>query len=63
MLVYLICYGAGMLFASCANYYMSGISLILAAVMLVCALAGCGAEKGGKVAFDDFVYRHDGPLQ
>ncbi len=34
MLVYLICYGAGMLFASCANYYMSGISLILAAVYL-----------------------------
>ena len=28
------------------------ISLILAAVMMVCALAGCGAEKGGTVATD-----------
>lgn len=34
MLVYLICYGAGMLFASSAHYCMSGISLILAACYL-----------------------------
>ena len=34
MLVYLICYGAGMLFASSAHYYMSGASLILAAMYL-----------------------------
>lgn len=34
MLVYLICYGAGMLFASSAHSYMSGISLILAALYL-----------------------------
>lgn len=34
MFVYLICYGAGMLFASSAHYCMSGISLILAAVYL-----------------------------
>ena len=34
MLVYLICYGAGMLFASSAHYCMSGLSLILAAVYL-----------------------------
>ena len=34
MLVYLICYGAGMLFASSAHYCMSGISLILAASYL-----------------------------
>ena len=34
MLVYLICYGAGMFFASSAHYYMSGISLILAACYL-----------------------------
>lgn len=34
MLVYLICYGAGMLFASGAHFYMSGISLILAALYL-----------------------------
>ncbi|MBQ7795342.1 MAG: oligosaccharide repeat unit polymerase [Lachnospiraceae bacterium] len=34
MLVYLICYGAGMLFASSAHYCMSGISLILAALYL-----------------------------
>lgn len=34
MLVYLICYGAGMLFASSAHYCMSGISLVLAACYL-----------------------------
>lgn len=34
MLVYLILYGAGMLFASSAHYYMSGVSLILAALSL-----------------------------
>ena len=34
MLVYLICYGAGMLFASSVHYYMSGASLILAATYL-----------------------------
>lgn len=34
MLVYLILYGAGMLFASSAHYYMSGASLILAALYL-----------------------------
>lgn len=34
MLIYLICYGAGMLFASSAHYCMSGVSLILAAVYL-----------------------------
>ena len=34
MLIYLICYGAGMLFASSAHYCMSGISLLLAAVYL-----------------------------
>ena len=34
MVVYLILYGAGMLFASSAHYYMSGISLILAALYL-----------------------------
>ena len=34
MVVYFLCYGAGMLFASSAHYYMSGISLILAAVYL-----------------------------
>ena len=34
MLVYLLCYGAGMLFASSAHYYMSGFSLMAAAVYL-----------------------------
>ena len=34
MFVYLILYGAGMLFASSAHYYMSGGSLILAALYL-----------------------------
>ncbi len=34
MLVYLICYGAGMLFASSAHYYMSGASLLMAALYL-----------------------------
>lgn len=34
MLIYLILYGAGMLFASSAHYYMSGVSLILAALSL-----------------------------
>lgn len=34
MVVYLILYGAGMLFASSAHYYMSGMSLILAALYL-----------------------------
>ncbi len=34
MLVYMILYGAGMLFASSAHYYLSGISLILAALYL-----------------------------
>lgn len=34
MLVYLFCYGAGMLFASSAHYYMSGASLLMAAVYL-----------------------------
>jgi len=34
MVVYLILYGAGMLFASSAHYYMSGASLILAALYL-----------------------------
>lgn len=34
MLVYLICYGAGMLFASSAHYYMSGVSLLMAALYL-----------------------------
>ena len=34
MLVYFLCYGAGMLFASSAHYCMSGLSLILAAVYL-----------------------------
>lgn len=34
MLVYLICYGAGMLFASSAHYCMSGVSLVLAALYL-----------------------------
>lgn len=34
MLVYVLLYGAGMLFASSAHYYMSGISLILAALYL-----------------------------
>lgn len=34
MLVYLICYGAGMLLASGAHFYLSGISLILAAFYL-----------------------------
>ncbi len=34
MLVYLICYGAGMLFASSAHYYMSGASLLIAALYL-----------------------------
>lgn len=34
MLIYLICYGAGMLFASSAHYCMSGMSLILAALYL-----------------------------
>lgn len=34
MFVYLICYGAGMLFASSAHYCMSGLSLVLAAVYL-----------------------------
>lgn len=34
MLVYLILYGAGLLFASSAHSYMSGISLILAALYL-----------------------------
>ena len=34
MFVYLILYGVGMLFASSAHYYMSGFSLILAALYL-----------------------------
>ena len=34
MLVYLICYGAGMFFASSAHYCMSGLCLILAAAYL-----------------------------
>ena len=34
MFVYLICYGAGMLFAYSAHYCMSGLSLVLAAVYL-----------------------------
>ena len=34
MLVYVLCYGAGMLFASSAHYYLSGASLLLAAVWL-----------------------------
>ena len=34
MLVYMILYGAGMLFASSAHYYMSGFCLILAAIYL-----------------------------
>ena len=34
MVVYLILYGAGVLFASSAHYYMSGMSLILAALYL-----------------------------
>lgn len=34
MVVYLILYGCGMLFASSAHYYMSGMSLILAALYL-----------------------------
>lgn len=34
MFVYMILYGAGMLFASSAHYYMSGFSLILAACYL-----------------------------
>ena len=34
MIVYLILYGAGMLFASSAHSYMSGVSLILAALYL-----------------------------
>jgi len=34
MVVYFMCYGAGMLFASSAHYYMSGVSLLLAAVYL-----------------------------
>lgn len=34
MVVYLILYGAGMLFAASAHYYMSGASLILAALYL-----------------------------
>ena len=34
MVVYLILYGAGVLFASSVHYYMSGMSLILAALYL-----------------------------
>ena len=34
MLIYMILYGAGMFFASSAHYYMSGISIILAALFL-----------------------------
>lgn len=34
MLIYVLCYGAGMLFASSAHSYMSGLSLIAAAVYL-----------------------------
>lgn len=34
MVVYMILYGAGMLFASSAHYYMSGLSLMLAALFL-----------------------------
>lgn len=34
MVVYMILYGAGMLFASSAHYYMSGFSLMLAALYL-----------------------------
>ena len=34
MLVYVLCYGAGMLFASSAHYYLSSASLLLAAVWL-----------------------------
>ena len=34
MIVYLILYGAGMLFASSAHSYMSGVSLMLAALYL-----------------------------
>lgn len=34
MIVYFICYGAGMLFAASAHYYMSGFSLMAAAVYL-----------------------------
>lgn len=34
MTVYLICYGAGMLFASSAHYYLSGACLMAAAVYL-----------------------------
>lgn len=34
MLVYVICYGAGMLFASSAHYYLSGAALLFAALWL-----------------------------
>lgn len=44
MLVYLLCYGAGMLFASGSHYILSGLSLMLAAAYLY----GCDYLRTGN---------------